>query len=611
MPPKKKPRTSGAGSARAKAAAALPPPPQVQALPVDVRNKDYLQELGEALADIMRVWPDITSCNPLPLTSNDPHMMTGTMAPFDAPQFDLKFATGGEAQTTYSCGINFFWMWAAKSVTPWIPLYKCRVDTLAEQLFATGPSPILEPFHVAITFDTSCNLPRGDLQRISPDEVGHAPIFALSRRIRQGAPASELLDWKRVLLSVPCVFQKYPNEDAKYAAATTLRNKMTGMGRAVTHTLRQTVCNVIGFKRHRETFSGPLSAAQVAEFYHTRVTMCNGCEELYKKSVIDSILTIHERVFKMPVCEDIIRRSEEEFGLEAAFNNIWKLQEVVYRCRTEKKITWLLTMLDDRLRAGMIENADIKIATLKAGGRSLSDVALIQMDLLSYLRGTWLDSMDLPSYMKAKLRDIFESHQSYRSQYAPFACMGPVDTTWLSGWPPVGTRVISFFESLVYNSNLQEDALLRAAVKHGKSPRDVLTWQPWANMLTEIQTELSRTALTDKVHVDLTGTADEDGATPGPRGKELLDIPDQDVETDAVEKLASGAASRFQQRMVCLNTDPGTQGGIFDLLAASPLGTVEAGEHGNVGIWLDCNVWGGRRCARRASQGAHSSGALG
>ena len=47
-------------------------------------------------------------------------------------------------------------------------------------------------------------------------------------------------------------------------------------------------------------------------------------------------------------------------------------------------------------------SSDIQVTTLKSGGRSLSELVLLQLEMRTYMRGLWLDPIDLPAFAKAK-----------------------------------------------------------------------------------------------------------------------------------------------------------------------------------------------------------------
>ena len=173
----------------------------------------------------------------------------------------------------------------------------------------------------------------------------------------------------------------------------------------------------------------------------------------------------------------------------------------MYRCQSTPKLSWRFCWLDDKLQARALEHSEIRAAAIKTCGRnSLSGVALMPLDLCSHILGPWLDATALPSYMKTKLREIFESHASYRKLYAPHRSSATPDTTWLATWPAVGHQVIRLLDRFLYTPNSTEESVLRQAVRHGKSAQSVLTMPPWAGMIAEINLQLSRTAV-EEPHV--------------------------------------------------------------------------------------------------------------
>ena len=58
----------------------------------DDPNCEYLNDLSSAMNDILRIWPEIPSTDPLPLMPTDPTQPRGFQAPFTADEFDSSFA---------------------------------------------------------------------------------------------------------------------------------------------------------------------------------------------------------------------------------------------------------------------------------------------------------------------------------------------------------------------------------------------------------------------------------------------------------------------------------------------------------------------------------------
>ena len=580
MPVKKKQKTGDAAQGAAAGSASAPTAGTLTAGFDGKVNMDYLARVTEAVNVIKNKWPDIAERDPLPLSSATG--LTGFLAPYDPEVFDTHLARDS-ASMAYQCGVNLFWISPQQSVTPYIPISESRVMELAASVHPKA-GIFKYTITVAATFNNGASIPRGDVLRISPDEVAHAFIFRVAQRITANAPEAELTELLRTMLSMPVCFKRLDSDDKKLAEAYSIRNETIGMARGITHNARQTVYNIWGFKCRKEALGVATSAAAIAQFWAEHVTQSAGTEQLHKKTTIDACLTLHERLFSLPVCDEMIRTMSDEAGPDSAWNSIWKLQEVVYRCRTPAKIIWLMSAINDQLQSKKICHRDITVNSLKTGGRSHSDPILQQLKIKEYLLGQWLDSKHFPTYIKSKARETFASHDSYR-QFNPLGD-GVSDTTWLFQWPKAGKDLMTFLEGAIYASGPGEDALLRTAVKNGKTAQETLAWNPWAETMADISTELLRTS---------TPAAVAAPEAPAP----VHDLSDDDegdpsgAVTTASDKQVNEAADRLMRHLVYLGVEPTTQCGIADIIKASPLGTVQAApESGNVLIMVDCNTYG-------------------
>lgn len=262
-------------------------------------------------------------------------------------------------------------------------------------------------------------------------------------------------------------------EDQRYAESNSCRQDFIGKADLVTHSCRQLVYNVHGFKMRKGV---QMSAALVAQFWEKEVRVAASQQFMTKKSTIDTCLTLFERIFSIEDAEAIVIRADAVDGAESAWNSLWRLQEIVYRCGTKGKIVWTLQAIDDWIRSGKISQKDVTVTALKTGGKSLTDVALFQQKVKSHLLGSWLDHQPFPSYMKDKLRQIFASHVSYRKTYNPIGIIDGVDTTWLLKWPKVGNDLVGFIEGMCYMATPSDEAHFRLAVimtTHGWESRIV------------------------------------------------------------------------------------------------------------------------------------------
>ena len=326
MAPKKQ-KTQAAGSAET-----------VQA---NICNKEYLAEVSSAILTIRGQWQQIESTDPLPLVGGT-SLESGFLAPWDPDLFDSLTSKGPINST---CGINLFWQNSLLSTTPHVPISKARV---LEQSTTLQPDvPLKPPLVVAVNFQKGADLPRGNLIRVSADELVHALLFRVADRIKCGAEASELEQWRRVLLSVPCTFRTSETEDDMFALSASFRVEQGNAARAVTYSARQIVYNIAGFKARK----GPqYSSEQIAIFWAENVSESTGGEQLRKKSTIDAALTISERFLALLEVEQAVSMAEESRGAESCWNSIWKMQELISRCRKPALIIWAVECIEDQIR---------------------------------------------------------------------------------------------------------------------------------------------------------------------------------------------------------------------------------------------------------------------
>ena len=295
-------------------------------------------------------------------------------------------------------------------------------------------------------------IPLGNVERVSPIETCHSLIVRISDDIAKGLGDA----WKRVLLSCPVILEDYAHPDAKFARTNSIRSEQSSVARATRYSARQTIYNIMAFKARKESGGQKYSAEAISKFWDEHVTKGAGDEALYKKGTIDACITIYERLLSIPQCEQLIHKNDELKGPDSAWNSIWKLQEVVSRGKTTKWIREIMEGLSQQLDDKKISDKDITIVSLKSGtAKSLTDPLLQQAKLRVFLLGDWLDGKSFPSFVKAKVRELFVNHASYNSLWKD--C---VNTTWLLGWPKVGKQLINFLENSCYSSSQGEDYTL-------------------------------------------------------------------------------------------------------------------------------------------------------
>ena len=289
-----------------------------------------------AILTISEFWPDIAKQDPLPEVGPGGYRgLLGFTAPFNAQIYEARFAEG--LSMKYSCGGIFFWHGPMRSLTPWVPLYKNRILEMAESI-----TPSLLRHSIACVADDASGKgipPRGGhLVHLSPDEWSHAIVFKIADRIKAGTPDGEMDQWLRCLLSCPFTFMRVENEEAMFAECSSQRQDILSTAAAVTHSVRQMVHNIWGFKlKMEDNGKRQYGAQQIAQFWE-KVRLSAGQKNLMKLGTIDTCLTIYKRLFSIPECETLLHESENRYGVDGPWSSIWTLQELVSRCQTKNKM---------------------------------------------------------------------------------------------------------------------------------------------------------------------------------------------------------------------------------------------------------------------------------
>ena len=558
-------------------------------------NDSYHVALQDALNIIANRWPNIKDIDALPESGATGHQaMQGFLAPFNIFTYDSMRAASDADGMTYSAGVNFFWQNLMHSPMPWVPLMLENVLAFAAEL---KPGLLKHNLVFCADFASGVSLPRGGLMRVSPDEFPHAYVFKVAGLISAGATDPELKPWLRTLLSCPATFVRLDTHDARYAEANSSRQDYVGKAALVTHSARQIVYNVHGFKMRK---GATMSAEKVAQFWQKEIRTATSHKFMEKQSTIDTCLTLFDRVFSIEDAEKIIVHAEARDGVESAWNSLWKLQEIVYRCQTKGKILWCLQQIDDWLRCKKVGNKEITVASLKTGGKSLSDVALFALRVKAHLLGPWLDQQPYPAYIKEKARLIFDNHASYRLHYNPFCSDDHADTTWLLRWPKVGSDLLAFIEAMVYMISPSDETNYRLAVKNSNTIDEVLSWKQYAEAIANLKTQFNLTGEAGETGTvgggaNVVGAGVTNVSTGAPPsfvqgGTEFLDPDDP---ANAMKIIMQSSVDRICRTNSFFAVEPTSHPALVDLIKSCPLGTVNSfGDGGNTMILADCNVYG-------------------
>ena len=219
-----------------------------------------------------------------------------------------------------------------------------------------------------------------------------------------------------------------------------------------------------------------LSAEAVAKLYQN-IDFAKSSEPRSAR-MIDNALTICRRLLAVSSIKALLMAIEERYPCGSPLNSVFKLQEIIDRGGGNKDVIfWILSKIDDELRTGVLCALDVSCRNLKRNTpKSITDIICAKQAMKNYLLTTVLDSKNIRQDCKAKIREMLQSVETYRSLYR-FFCEH-LDTPTLADWPDSGKKMILFIESCVYLSAYETDHAIRSHLKAGRQAEEILSYAP-------------------------------------------------------------------------------------------------------------------------------------
>ncbi len=470
MPPKK----ATAGAAKARGLAKMAPTADLGQMPLAETfdpNVKWHAEMANAIETIKRCeifGEDICSASALPMKSENKKALVGFQAPFDETILKEK----AQAKSIYVCGINALWCDPLQSITPGVPVLPRAIEQMISTLFPNGTRPMEQ--RLEIQAPPNGKLKYGAAVRVSPEEAQHALILAIARAIKEEAEEQELPEWKRVLLSCPGAFVPLETADDLYFHVTNLRVRCQASARAMAHKTSQIIIDIYNYKTRKEVVLGPLTPKQVAEYYTSNFVMGNDTgpaltEDRTKPSTIEAAIQVYEKMFKVQPIQELVLTMEREMLETSPFNSIYKLLEIVKMCKSSAKIEWVMKTVRNRVQAECMDPAEFTVRSLGGrGGKQWVDVFLKQREMRIYLLGPFLDSRNIIPAAKEKLKQVFESPDTYVRLLRPVSEAEPIDCSWQASWPQSALFMVELIEQACFSMSGSEDHMVRLALKSGK-----------------------------------------------------------------------------------------------------------------------------------------------
>jgi hypothetical protein len=220
------------------------------------------------------------------------------------------------------------------------------------------------------------------------------------------------------------------------------------------------------------------SVKAIAELYKKHLKQEHGEESRSSTATIETCIKLYETNFQSAELIEIIHTVEEEWG---PIFTLTKMMEISYKLKhSTPKLIWVYNALLDRTRAGAMEPEELTCAAIKIkhafSPKAVIELSLFKRDALKYVIGKLIDSKNFKPEIKAKIREVFADHDSYR-KVRPLNSMTDEEETmtWMAFWPKSARDYFDLCEGIVFQHNCSDEAAMRMGIKHGKTVEAILS----------------------------------------------------------------------------------------------------------------------------------------
>ena len=176
------------------------------------------------------------------------------------------------------------------------------------------------------------------ITRLSPDE----PVIAFMKRLRvlleQGIDEEEAIAWRAAALMTPVEYILEDSADKMYMRTRQGREDIVQDFKSLRVTSFQQICDINYAKMRFEIGREELSSEKLAKKYE-ELTWAEGSEPM-TPNLIDTALTVHQRILKHPDLFRLLRDADNE--QTNPLDGHSRLQAIISKAATTEGIRWVI-----------------------------------------------------------------------------------------------------------------------------------------------------------------------------------------------------------------------------------------------------------------------------
>ena len=145
---------------------------------------------------------------------------------------------------------------------------------------------------------------------------------------------------------------------------------------------------------------------------------------------------------------------------------------------------WIFAACADCQRMGFTDPGAFSLRSMatSATKKGILDLLLFKKSMRDYLLTSWMPRKAFPDNVKAQLKDVTVSHETYRAKLRPYTLdnLGkeiepkPVNLEWKKGWPRSAELFLQLLEGLAFDK--EYDPSLKNGIKNRKAPEELLDY---------------------------------------------------------------------------------------------------------------------------------------
>ncbi|CAJ1394699.1 unnamed protein product [Effrenium voratum] len=276
----------------------------------------------------------------------------GFMAVFVQQAYEAATQTAGQ----YDSACNLFWLNLRWTCAPRVPISRQAVTNLQHSMFCKGPKRQRFDKPIIVAVGANLELSRGNLRRVSPEEVEHAYLFALAAAIEREEPVN-------------------------------LRNKIIDDYDALVRTASQRTYELMTYKAAQESAAKKMTAEELYEAWSQQVSESKSAlAENVTLNFVQTAIRVYDRVLSVPNLRDMVFVMDNRLGKASPTSQMWTLAKILEKTKNPDQIAWALATMDDLM--------------IYLGGaprqKGLVDLWVLKMDLKDYFLGPFLGKLQLP-----------------------------------------------------------------------------------------------------------------------------------------------------------------------------------------------------------------------